>query len=120
MSVALSACSLCINRRLYFIARIGEVTTTKKDKRRAVRVDLAIGIGIPVLVMVLRMFLYFLASIHFFFSDRGSQTTSFKVIVSTFSKIMDVPLPSIILGPRIPSFICHLYSLGSFPPPTPS
>ena len=90
------------------MTKIGQVNSTKSDKLRAVWVDLAIGIGIPVLVMVLRMFLYFLASIRFFFSDRVSQTTSFKVIVSTFSKIMDVPLPFIILGLRIPSFICHL------------
>ena len=66
MSVALSACSLCINRRLYHIACIRVVTTSKADRRRAIVVDLAIGLGIPILVMILRMFIYFLASIHTF------------------------------------------------------
>ena len=58
MTVAISAASLCINRRLYHIACIRVVTATKSDRRRAVLVDLAIGVGIPVLVMILRMFPY--------------------------------------------------------------
>ena len=56
--MAVSAASLCINRRLYHIACIRVVTPTKADRRRAIMVDLAIGLGIPVLVMILRMFLF--------------------------------------------------------------
>lgn len=59
-SVAIPAASLCINRRLYYIATANAVTVTKAEKRRAVLVDLAIGLGIPVLEMVLRMFTFFL------------------------------------------------------------
>ena len=56
--MATPAASLCINRRLYHIASIRVVSATKADRRRAIMVDLAIGLGIPVLVMILRMFLY--------------------------------------------------------------
>ena len=57
--IAIPAASLCINRRLYRIASRIRVlnATTKADKRRAIMVDLAIGVGLPVLVMILRMFL---------------------------------------------------------------
>jgi pheromone a factor receptor len=63
--VAIPAASLCINRRLYHIACIRVVTATKSDRLRAVMVDLAIGLGIPVLVMILRMFFPYLP--RFFF-----------------------------------------------------
>ena len=56
VSVAIPAASLCINRRLYHISCVRVVSPTKFDKRRAMMVDLAIGVGIPVLVMALRMF----------------------------------------------------------------
>lgn len=61
-STAIPAASLCINRRLYHIACVRVVSATKSDKRRAIMVDLAIGIGLPVLAMALRMsfYLYFL------------------------------------------------------------
>ena len=61
VSTAIPAASLCINRRLYRIACIRVVAATKADKRRAIMVDLAIGVGLPVLVMILRMLLYFLS-----------------------------------------------------------
>jgi len=102
VSVAISAASLCINRRLYRIACIRVVTTTKADKRRAILVDLAIGLGIPVLVMVLCM-----SNIP---DERDFlQTTLFKVIGLTFSKTLDAPTPLITLGPHIPSSTCRLY-----------
>ena len=59
VSIGIPAASLCINRRLYRIACIRVVAATKADKRRAILVDLAIGLGLPILVMILRMFLYF-------------------------------------------------------------
>nr|BDD37078.1 pheromone receptor [Rhizopogon roseolus] len=52
-SVALPACSLCINRRLYHIASVSSVTKTRAQKRRDIMTDLAIGLGIPVLEMIL-------------------------------------------------------------------
>ena len=53
-NVAIPAASLCINRRLYHIATIKAVTITPSEKRRAVIVDLLIGIGIPILQVIAR------------------------------------------------------------------
>lgn len=55
ISVAFPAASLCINRRLYHIACVNRcVIPTRGEKLRAVCVDLAIGVGIPIIVMVLQ------------------------------------------------------------------
>ena len=54
LNVAIPACSLCINRRLYKIATMKLVMSTSSEKRRAVIYDLAIGIGIPILQMIAR------------------------------------------------------------------
>lgn len=54
ISAGIPAASLCINRRLYLIASVQSVTITKAEKRRAIFVDLAIGLGIPLLEMVLQ------------------------------------------------------------------
>jgi pheromone a factor receptor len=51
VQVAIPACSLCINRRLYHIASIRTVTVSRSEKRRAILVDLAIGLGIPLLAI---------------------------------------------------------------------
>lgn len=57
-SVGIPAASLCINRRLYYIASLKFSTPiNKSETRRVMAVDLAIGLGIPVLEMVLRMFI---------------------------------------------------------------
>ncbi|TFK32933.1 pheromone A receptor-domain-containing protein [Crucibulum laeve] len=53
-TVAIPAASLCINRRLYHIASVRSVTITKAEKRRAIMVDLAIGLGLPILEMILQ------------------------------------------------------------------
>ncbi|KAJ7475460.1 GPCR fungal pheromone mating factor, partial [Mycena galericulata] len=54
VSIAIPAASLCINRRLNKIAACQTVRVTKAQKRRAVMVDCAIGVGIPVLQMNLQ------------------------------------------------------------------
>ncbi|TEB28746.1 STE3-domain-containing protein [Coprinellus micaceus] len=51
---AIPAASLCINRRLYRIASIQAVTVSRAEKRRAVMVDLAIGLGYPCLMIALQ------------------------------------------------------------------
>lgn len=73
-AVAIPACSLCINRRLYHIASsrdpldtaVGRISIPKKilimtyarhQRYLPVLVDLGIGIGLPVVAMVLRRFL---------------------------------------------------------------
>ncbi|KAF9007128.1 pheromone A receptor-domain-containing protein [Cyathus striatus] len=55
LSWAIQSCSLCINRRLYHIASVRSVTITRAEKRRQIMVDLAIGIGLPVLGMILHI-----------------------------------------------------------------
>lgn len=104
-AVAIPAASLCINRRLYYIATANAVTITKSERRRAVLVDLGIGIGIPVLEMVLRMsiscFSLFLASNPFV------KNTSIRVIVSISSKILVA-----ILSLTTPGLHMLLMSLG--------
>ena len=54
LNVAISACSLCINRRLYKIASVKSVMITREEKRRAVIQDLLIGVGIPILQIIAR------------------------------------------------------------------
>nr|AIX99553.1 pheromone receptor [Cyclocybe aegerita] len=54
VSVAIPAASLCINRRLYKIASCQTATISRAQKRRAVMVGLAIGLGIPALQMALQ------------------------------------------------------------------
>ncbi|KAJ8474492.1 hypothetical protein ONZ45_g15928 [Pleurotus djamor] len=55
LSVAIPAASLCINRRLYKIASVQAASITHADKKRAVLIDLAIGLGIPFTQMGLQM-----------------------------------------------------------------
>ncbi|KAF8468713.1 pheromone receptor [Russula ochroleuca] len=52
LNVAIPACSLCINRRLYKIATANAAMTTNADRRRAVIQDLLIGVGLPILQII--------------------------------------------------------------------
>ncbi|TFK50584.1 STE3-domain-containing protein [Heliocybe sulcata] len=54
VNVAIPAASLCINRRLYHISMVKTVTRTLAEKRRAIMVDLAIGLGIPLVQMIIQ------------------------------------------------------------------
>ena len=56
LNVAIPACSLCINRRLYKIATVKAVMITHDEKRRAVIQDLLICLGIPILQILARKF----------------------------------------------------------------
>ncbi|KAG7442050.1 putative pheromone receptor [Guyanagaster necrorhizus] len=53
LTVAIPICSLCINRRLYYIATSDAVMYSRKEKRRAIIIDLAMCIGVPVLEMII-------------------------------------------------------------------
>ncbi|KAJ7055539.1 STE3-domain-containing protein [Mycena amicta] len=53
-NLAIPATSLCINRRLYQIASVRSVTKTRAEKRRAIIIDLAIGLGLPLLQIPLQ------------------------------------------------------------------
>ncbi|KAJ1300850.1 hypothetical protein OPQ81_002490 [Rhizoctonia solani] len=54
-SVGLPAASLCINRRLYQITHPKYAYSDGNTKRRTVIFDLSIGLGLPVLVMILHI-----------------------------------------------------------------
>ncbi|KAH9887050.1 putative fungal pheromone GPCR, STE3-type [Cubamyces lactineus] len=51
--VGIPAASACISRRLYKIASTSYVTVSMRERRRAVYVDISIGVGIPIIVMAL-------------------------------------------------------------------
>jgi pheromone a factor receptor len=54
LNVAIPASSLCINRRLYKIAKMKVVGMTDEEKRRAIACDLLIGVGLPILQIIAR------------------------------------------------------------------
>ncbi|KAF5385781.1 hypothetical protein D9615_002418 [Tricholomella constricta] len=80
VTVALPAASLCINRRLYQIASIQAVTMTRADKRKGVLVDLSIGVGLPVLFMIL----HYIVQGHRFdiFEDYGCMPFSYNTPIT--------------------------------------
>ncbi|KAJ3719605.1 pheromone receptor [Lentinula guzmanii] len=53
--VGIPASTLCISRRLYRIISTQTVSVTRDDKRRAIYEDLAIAVGLPVLVLILHI-----------------------------------------------------------------
>ncbi|KAL6308804.1 pheromone A receptor-domain-containing protein [Sparassis latifolia] len=55
-SIGVCCASLCINRRLYKISKISTVSLTRADKRRIIIIDLAIGLGIPIVAVALYWF----------------------------------------------------------------
>ncbi|KAG6815414.1 hypothetical protein H0H87_002092 [Tephrocybe sp. NHM501043] len=90
--VAIPACTLCINRRLYQIASVRSVTVTKAEKRRAVMVDLAIGVGIPLLFITLQ----YIAEGHRFdiYEDIGCFPSTYNTPVA----IVLVSVPPVLIG----------------------
>ena len=54
VTIGIPAASLCINRRLYSIASVRKVTISRADKRNQIAVDLAIGLGIPIIFIIFR------------------------------------------------------------------
>jgi pheromone a factor receptor len=54
LNVAIPACSLCINRRLYKIATAKAVVFSHTDRRRVIIHDLLIGVGLPILQIIAR------------------------------------------------------------------
>jgi len=91
-AVAIPAASLCINRRLYNIASVRTVAVTKAERRRGILVDLAIGLGLPVLEMILS----YIPMGHRFniFEDVGCS----PYIYTTPVAIVLVSLPPVIIG----------------------
>jgi pheromone a factor receptor len=52
-AIGIPAASLCINRRLYGIASLKSTSLSISEKRRGVMIDLAIGLGLPLLELPL-------------------------------------------------------------------
>lgn len=53
VNIAIPATALCIQRRLYYIISDPVVTATREDKRRSMIVDLLIGVGLPLVNVIL-------------------------------------------------------------------
>ncbi|KAF8207432.1 pheromone A receptor-domain-containing protein [Mycena galopus ATCC 62051] len=91
-NLAIPACSLCINRRLYHIAALRSVTKTRAAKRRAIWEDLAIGLGLPLLQIPLQ---YIVQGHHYdIFEDIGCVDETHETPVS----IVLYRLPPILVG----------------------
>ncbi|KAM6493088.1 Pheromone A receptor domain containing protein [Amanita muscaria] len=105
-TVAIPAASLCINRRLYHIACVKSVTHSRAEKRRAVMVDLAIGIGIPIAEMILQ----YITQGHRYdiFEDIGCVPFTYNTLVAVFL----VYLPPIVIG--IVSAVYCILSIRAF------
>ena len=56
ISIAIPAVVLCINRRLYLLASTTSKVDSQADKNREIIIDLVIGVGLPVIAMVLGLF----------------------------------------------------------------
>ncbi|KAF8494930.1 pheromone A receptor-domain-containing protein [Russula emetica] len=82
LNTAIPASSLCINLRLYRIATIKTVTISKSEKRRAVIIDLLIGLGLPILQIIAE----YMVSYHRFtiFEDVGPIFSNALVIETIF------------------------------------
>ncbi|EPQ55600.1 STE3-like pheromone receptor, partial [Gloeophyllum trabeum ATCC 11539] len=106
--VGIPAASLCIVRRLYLLSSIRSVNMTKQDKKRAVIADLAIGLGIPLLIMILREL--FFVSCHRFdiLQDIGCQPATYNTLPAYFLLFMWPPLLGCI------SFVYAALSLRNF------
>ena len=48
------AAALCANRRIYLIASLRKVTISRIERQRQVAVDLAVGLGLPIIFLILR------------------------------------------------------------------
>ncbi|EPT05373.1 putative fungal pheromone GPCR STE3-type [Fomitopsis schrenkii] len=55
-SISIGSCSLVIMRRLYHIANITTIHVSREDRRRMIIEDIAVGSGIPILVIILYWF----------------------------------------------------------------
>uniref|UniRef100_A0A8H7Y630 Pheromone receptor n=1 Tax=Psilocybe cubensis TaxID=181762 RepID=A0A8H7Y630_PSICU len=92
LNVGIPAAGLCICRRLYHIASLKSLSVTERDKRRHVIVDLFIGIGLPVLEMVL----HYIVQGHRFniYEDFGCSPSTYV----TWPALLIVFIPPIIIG----------------------
>ncbi|KAF9025629.1 STE3-like pheromone receptor [Hymenopellis radicata] len=88
--IGIPASVLCISRRLHCITCLKTVSVTRRDKRRAVLIDLGIAIGIPILVLVLHTIVH----PHRFniVEDIGCQPVTYNTLPAFFLYYMWPPL----------------------------
>ncbi|GBE87045.1 Pheromone B alpha 3 receptor [Sparassis crispa] len=81
-AVGLPAASLCINRRLYMIARLRATTVTRAEKRRAVLIDSLICVLFPIVCMVLE----FIVQGHRFniYEEIGCSPATYNTLLAYF------------------------------------
>ncbi|KAJ7585807.1 pheromone A receptor-domain-containing protein [Mycena floridula] len=102
VTVAIPCASLCINRRLYKISSANAVTVSKAEKRRAVMVDLAIGVGIPIIQMILQ---YTVAGHRFdIYEDFGCYPATYNTPVA---------YPVVIIWPIVIGLVSAVYCFMS-------
>ncbi|KAK7026810.1 a-factor receptor [Paramarasmius palmivorus] len=84
--IGIPASILCISRRLYNITSVQTASITHKDKRRAVLADLAIALGIPLIIMVLHIIVH----PHRFdiLEDIGCQPVTYNTLLAYFLYFM--------------------------------
>ncbi|KAI0292308.1 GPCR fungal pheromone mating factor [Russula brevipes] len=107
LNAAIPACSLCIIRRLYKIATANGVMPTGAGKRSAVITDLLIGLGIPILQIILQ----YIVSGHRYdiYEDFGPFQVTTKTLPALFLFVawpLVIGLVSLSYGARS---ICALY-----------
>ncbi|KAJ7732988.1 STE3-like pheromone receptor [Mycena metata] len=111
-NLAVPGCCLCINRRLYQIASVCTVTKTRADKRKAIWIDLAIGLGLPLLQIPLPLndFPEYVVQGHRYniFEDVGCLGETFETPVT----VVLFHLPPILVG-CVSAVYCAL-SIRSF------
>jgi len=98
-SFGLPAASLCANRRIYLIASVRKVTTSRAERRRQVAVDLAIGLGFPIIFLILRKNLVFILKLPSN-ASKLSQDMFIKMCDTSFLKTLDASTPHIQPGLR--------------------
>ncbi|WVF70103.1 hypothetical protein IAT40_004891 [Kwoniella sp. CBS 6097] len=94
LPVGISASSLCITRRLVMIASSSTVAISQTKKRRALFIDLFLGVILPMLVMAL----HYTAQPHRFdiFEGYGCQISTRPSVASVFAVTLWTPVITII------------------------
>jgi len=91
ISIAIPATVICINRRLYMLASPISTVPSQADKNREIIIDLVIGIGLPIIVMVLE---YLVQDGRYFILEDYGCTES---ILVTWVSLLIISIPPILL-----------------------
>ncbi|KAJ2937036.1 hypothetical protein H1R20_g62, partial [Candolleomyces eurysporus] len=113
VSFGIPCASLCINRRLYYIASVQTVKNTVRDKYKAIAMDLTIGIVVPMIMMAL----HYVVQGHRFdiFEDVGCWPSTYNVTLQY--ALLQAPLlliPSISAVYAVMSIICFCKRKSAF------